>query len=272
LLLKLLAKIRKRMQGKNFSSIVLISIFFLSSFMGMAQQNQADKMGRKQGKWVKYQDGVKLYEGQFIDGYPNGTFLRYYKSGRLKSKTIFSQQGKRSLAEFYYDNRHQQIKAKGLYVNKAKDSLWLLYAEDGVLISEENYKKGIPNGLWKLYDYRGVLVKETPYKEGKINGQQKEYFDNAQVKRLMNFKMDTISGNFKVYYPSGEIYTNGYFVNGLQDSLWSYYLTGNKLWFTETYEDGELLKRVDPSGKAYEVPQEQDTVKLDIDPSEIDIK
>ena len=88
----------------------------------------------------------------------------------------------------------------------------------------------------------------------------------------MNFSMDTINGNFKVYYPSGEIYTNGYFVNGLQDSLWSYYLTDNELWFTETYQDGELLKRVDPSGKPYEIPQTQDTVKLDVDPAAMDFK
>ncbi len=99
LLLKLLAKISKSMQGKNYRYIVLVSFFFLSTIAGIAQQNQTDKLGRKQGKWVKYQDGVKRYEGQFVDGYPVGTFLRYYKSGRLKSKAVFSQKGKRNQAE-----------------------------------------------------------------------------------------------------------------------------------------------------------------------------
>ena len=254
---------------KYFSVIILI---FLSFHFVQAQNNQKDELGRKQGKWIKYKDGVKAYEGQFVDDYPYGEFLRYYPSGRLMSKSYFSEKGNKSMTEFYYDNRKNLVKAKGQYLHQKKDSLWLIYNEAGVLVSEEWYKNGKANGIWKLYTYLGVLVKETPYKNGIIQGEQKEYFSNGQLQRSIFFTNDSINGPFKVYFEDGDIRINGQFKKGLKDSKWTYCQENDSIWFIEEYDNGLILKRIDTKGHHFEMKQEVDSIKLDIDPSVLDLK
>ena len=66
------------MHSKLFRLLFFV-VMVLSTLNVGAQQNKTDEMGRKQGKWVKYKDGVKFYEGEFKDDKPTGEFLRYYK-------------------------------------------------------------------------------------------------------------------------------------------------------------------------------------------------
>lgn len=257
------------MQDKLILFSIIIFQLIFGSATTFAQKNQLDDMGRKQGEWVKYQDGVKLYEGVFVDDYPQGEMLRYFKSGRLSSRSIFSEQAKRCFTEFYYDERKPKLKAKGLYVNQIKDSLWLLYNDLGILVAEEVYNMGIPHGLWKLYDYNGALIKETNYIQGKMDGAQKEYFVEGGLKRLMNFESDTLNGLFQVYYSDGSLRLQGMFNHGFQDSIWVNYLADGSVEFEEHYEAGFLMKRVDAEGKPFELPIEQDTIKIDKTPEEI---
>lgn len=233
-------------------------------------QNKKDNQGRKQGHWVKYKDGVKFYEGQFQDNYPIGEFVRYFPSGRVLMKSYYSDKGKRRFTEFYYDKRKSQMKAQGLYLNKKKDSLWLIYNESGVLISEEYYTNDTANGLWKLHDYHGRLLKETPYKYGYIDGIQNEYFENGSLKRVITFTMDSLNGPMDIYYPSGEKRVEAYYKMGIPVKTWNYYDEDGGILFTERYEKGEMKERLNASGAPVKMEIEQDTVHLDIDPSEID--
>ena len=264
-----LTKIRKSMQAKNISYTVFVLLLVLMGTQLFAQQNKTDHLGRKQGEWVKYKDGVKFYEGRFVDDKPIGEFRRYYKSGRLKSKSLFSDQGKRSHSEFYYDSRKNVLKAEGIYIDKKKDSIWLYYSQDGVLVNQETYKLGVANGWWKLYNYLGALVKETPYKNGYVDGLQKEYFDNSVLKRSIYFTLDTINGAMKVYYPEGQIRVEGEYSHGLQQGKWIHYQLDGKVWFVENYKDGELLNRQDEFGKPFELEVEQDTARIELKPEDV---
>lgn len=256
------------MHSKLFRFLFFVSILSLTSNL-TAQQNITDELGRKQGKWVKYKDGVKFYEGQFKDDKPTGEFLRYYKSGRLSSKSVFSEEGKKCYAEMYYDKRKKPLKAKGLYIDQEKDSLWTYYNANGVLVNEESYRLGIADGIWKLYNYLGALVKETPYKDGKINGVQKEFFEAGGVKRLMTFEMDSLQGDFRVNFPNENPRIKGQFNNGMQDKEWYYYKEDGKIEFIEHYELGTLVKRIDEQGKPYELQQEADTIDIKQSPEEL---
>jgi len=261
------------MQVKNIRySYLFILLILMSSNLFGQQKNNVDEQGNKQGLWIKYKDGVKLYQGHFKDDYPVGEFLRYYTSGRLKLKSIYSEQGKRRLTEFYYDERKSQVKAKGLFIDKKKEGDWLIYNESGILVSEEQYKNDTANGVWKLYNYSGSLVKETPYVMGHIHGLQKEYFENGNLKRGISFKMDTVNGSTEIYFPDGKIRIEGFYNMGLQDKDWTYYDVNGDVLFIETYQEGIMIKRLDANGKEVTMEIEQDTVRLDVDPSEIKFK
>lgn len=257
------------MQVRLLKSIIFtISLLFISSIVG-AQQNQTDAQGRKQGKWTKYKDGVKSYEGQFTDDYPVGEFLRYYRSGRMLSKSQYSEKGSKCLVEFFYDERKSKTKAKGLYLNQEKDSLWLLYNDLGVLIAEESYDKGLAHGIWKLFNYQGVLVSETPYVQDKIQGSKKDYFEDGQVKRVLTFEEDALNGEMNIYFPNGDLRSQGQFKMGLQVGEWKFYKSDSTLLFKEIYQEGMLIERIDAAGKPFELVQEQDTVRIEMDPEKM---
>lgn len=256
------------MHSKLFRLLFFV-VMVLSTLNVGAQQNKTDEMGRKQGKWVKYKDGVKFYEGEFKDDKPTGEFLRYYKSGRLSSKSVFSENGVRCQAEMYYDKRKNPLKARGLYIDQQKDSLWQYYNGDGMLVNEEYYSLGVANGIWKLYNYLGVLIKETTYEQGKIDGIQKEFFETGGVKRLMTFESDSLHGDFQVNYPDESPRIKGQFNFGMQDGQWFYYEENGSIEFIEHYELGSMIKRVDEEGRPYELQQEIDTVKIKETPEEL---
>ncbi|NPD45825.1 MULTISPECIES: toxin-antitoxin system YwqK family antitoxin [unclassified Lentimicrobium] len=257
------------MQVKLLKYIFFGFILIMGNQVLFSQQNQIDEMGRKQGKWVKYKDGVKFYEGQFEDDQPLGEFLRYYKSGRLQSKSLYSQNGSHCLVEMFYDDRKKTPKAKGLYIDQVKDSLWLLYNSDGVLVNEEYYTKGQGNGLWKLYNYVGALMKETSYVNGKIHGEQIEYFEEGTLQRKMTFTEDVLHGVFEVYYPENKIRVAGVFKEGMQIGEWTYYDVDGSVLYIEYYEDGSLIKRLDSDGKPVEVVQVIDTIDMGVTPEEL---
>lgn len=256
------------MHSKRFIFLFFFTLL-LSAIQLNAQQNQIDDQGRKQGKWVKYKDGVKFYEGSFKDDKPIGEFKRYFKSGRLSSKSVFDEEGKKCYAEFYYDKRKNPTKAKGIYIDQQKDSLWQYYNNDGVLVNEEFYQLGIAHGIWKLYNYFGALVKETPYNKGQIDGEQKEYFETGELKRMMTFQQDSLHGDFLVNFPDESPRIKGQFNKGMQDEEWYYFNVDGSLEFIEHYELGSMIKRVDEKGLPYEVQQEVDTVKMKQTPEEL---
>jgi len=257
------------MHVKHISYLSLFVILILLS-TNISAQNKIDDQGRKQGSWVKYKDGSKLYTGQFKDDYPVGEFIRYYPSGNMMIKSIYSEAVKRRFAEIYYDDWKPKVKTKGLYIDKKKDSLWLIYNDLGILISEEYWKNDTAEGVWKLYDYKGVLVKETPHTNGYINGTQKEYFDDGTINRVINFEMDTFNGEFIIYFPDGKTRIIGIYKKGLKDKTWTYYENNGSILFTENYVDGVMYKRLDAEGNPVKNEYEQDTVRLDIDPSKTD--
>lgn len=256
------------MHYKLFKALIF-SLMILFINLSYAQTNQTDELGRKQGLWVKYKDGVKFYEGSFKDDQPIGDFKRYYTSGRLSSLSDFKENGSRCYAEFYYDKRKSPIKAKGIYFDQKKDSIWLYYNEEGILVNEESFTLGVADGLWKLYNYFGALVKETPYKMGKIDGIQKEYFESGGLMRTMAFELDSLQGDFLVYFPNEKPRIKGQFNRGMQDDEWYYFNEDGSVEYIEYYELGSLLKRTDEQGQPYELKQEVDTVKIDKTPEEL---
>jgi len=258
------------MQSKNLKYlIVLILVFFMNSLVS-SQNNVTDAQGRKQGEWMKYKNGIVLYKGTFKDDYPIGEFNRFYPSGNVKMKSLFSEKGQKRFVEFYYDQWKNTLKAKGLFVDKKKDSVWVMYNNSGVKITEETYDLGVAIGIWKLYDYTGVLVKETPYTDGHINGIQKNYFENGNLSRSTGFTMEVPNGEMNIYYPSSSIRISGTYNHGFQEGDWTYYSEDGEVLYIETYKEGVMLQRLDSNGDAYEIVTEQDTIRLDVDPSVID--
>ena len=80
---------------------IFIGLIFISSSTIFAQ-NHVDNEGLKQGEWVKYKNGSKFYEGQFIDDKPIGEFLYFYPNGNIKIRTLFHEDGKMNKTKIFF--------------------------------------------------------------------------------------------------------------------------------------------------------------------------
>ena len=73
---------------KLLKSIVLFIFLLLLSPILLLAQNVTDSKGMKQGEWRKLDaNGKVIYEGQFKDNIPQGTFRYFYEDGKIRSET-----------------------------------------------------------------------------------------------------------------------------------------------------------------------------------------
>ena len=66
-------------------NVWILWLFFIQA--SIAQVNQVDAKGLKQGLWHKNYPGttIYMYEGNFKDDKPVGTFIYRYESGKVRA-------------------------------------------------------------------------------------------------------------------------------------------------------------------------------------------
>lgn len=214
---------------------------------GMAQEalNKTDAAGKKQGHWIKLDiNKKKVYEGNFVNNVPTGTFTYYYPTGEKKAVSTFSKNGTVSRTKMYTVGG--KVMGEGKFLNEKKDSLWKFYDEDGGLLSEENYVNGLKDGKSKVFYTNGQLAEERTWKMGVLNGPRISYFEGGQVKYKGQYVNGKVEGKVTFYHSSGKVDAEGKYVNDLKDGAWKYYKEDGTLKRTDTYSNG-VLTSPDPN-------------------------
>lgn len=202
--------------------------------------NVTDKNGKKQGPWKKYADGKLLYEGQFKDDVPVGTFKYYHTNGKLKSETEFLQGVHKVRTVMYHENGHKA--SEGAYIDQQKDGEWRYYSNRDTLIKIENYKLGKRDGLWETYSTSGVLLEECNYLNDKRNGVYRTYYLNGNVSLEENYVAGKTNGLSTSYYPNKNVSMTGNHHNGVRDGEWSTYDANGKIRNTTLYKNQRIEK------------------------------
>lgn len=209
--------------------------------------NVTDAQGRKQGNWVRvYQDGTMYYKGTFKDDQPDGLFWFWYDSGEPMRLVDHLNGSKHMFAKHYHKNGH--ILSKGHYregidpktgeKDRLKDGEWFFYNEEGVLMTQENYKVGLKHGVSKEFFDSGKLLQEENYVEGKLEGKAVEYYESTRVRSEKNYKEGTFHGAFKVFASDGQLMIQGNYANGKKDGIWIEFNNRNKIRLTSKFKDG----------------------------------
>lgn len=220
---------------------ILLSFTVVFSFAqnGDARINQKDSKGKKQGVWKKYENGKLLYEGQFKDDVPYGTFKYYHDNGKLKSVSEFVQGVHKVKATIYYESGRKA--SEGMFVDQQKDGEWRYYNQNDSLLKVENYKDGTKSGLWKTFSSdNGLLLEECEYSNGQRNGVYRTYYTNGAVSLEENYVNGKTNGKSTAYYPNGNISVTGNYHLGWRDGEWNQYDLGGKIRTTSYYESRRL--------------------------------
>ena len=225
-------------------NLILLLLCCMIAGFGMAQNdlNRVDKNGKKQGPWKKYDKGVLVYEGQFVNDVPQGTFKYYYPNGKLKSVSEFVTGVSRVNVTTYHENGN--VASKGTFVNQQKDGLWQYFNGKNVLLSEENYKLGKKNGRFVTYSMDGYKLKEESYANDALNGECKDYYEKEEIFKLSHYINGKLNGELVSYYPGGIVYQKGVYYNNLRTGAWETYDSKGKIRRMEEYDkEGHLLKK-----------------------------
>ncbi len=207
--------------------------------------NRIDSKGLKQGLWRKYYETDTLYfEGYYKNGKRTGTFRTFHKNGQIQSILKFRGNTVISDAELMYDTGI--LMAKGKYIDKTKDSLWVFFDEEGKKSAEEFFLKGLKEGSWKIFHKNGVASQLIQYKAGMKNGAYKEFFDSGKIKMDGIMRNDEFVGKLTIYHPNGKIWQTGNYSKGLKDGKWIF----NK-------EDGTLEKEKEFKNGVLTTPEEE---------------
>lgn len=220
---------------KRILFLILISLFLPTLLLAQDRINVTDKNGKKQGVWKKYENGHVVYEGQFKDDVPYGTFKYYHANGKLKSVTEFQQGVHKVKTTIYHENGHKA--SEGAYIDQLKDGEWRYYSNQDTLIKVEHYKAGDRDGLWQTYSTSGILLEECNYLNNKRNGLYKTYYLNGIVSYEADYVAGKTNGKSSSYYPNGTVATTGNYHNGWRDGEWNSYDVKGNIRSTMVYKD-----------------------------------
>ena len=214
----------------------IITLFFTKLVSGQI----TDSQGLKQGYWKKKDASNKLvYEGEFKDDKPVGTFKYYYPNDSVRAVMKFKNEGKIAYARLFHPNGKRM--AEGKYINKEiKDSVWNYYDEAGVLISMDKYKSGKKHGVCRIYFPDGKVSEERNYKDDVLEGDFKDFFDGVSLKSKGQYVNGKMEGRVSYFYPNGVEVAAGYYRNGLKSGPWYYKTESGKIREKELYKNGKL--------------------------------
>ena len=238
------------------SFLILVGILFSTFISAQEAPNTTDASGKKQGHWIKYDaDHKKIYDGNFLNNIPVGTFTYYYDSGIQWSISVFSQNGKVARTKMF--DAAGKLTGEGKFVSEKKDSLWKFYNQEGKLLSDEFYLNGIKNGSAKVYYKSGQVTEEKMWKNGVLEGPCKKYFESGQIKYSGAYVKGKVEGKVIYYYGSGKIDAEGVYVNDLKNGPWKYYKEDGTLLRTDTYLNGNMVESTDKNKNRDVITKEQ---------------
>jgi antitoxin component YwqK of YwqJK toxin-antitoxin module len=258
------------MRIKNYENVLIVLLLNFLIIFSASAQNRTDADGKKQGKWIRYKNSAKFYEGQFINDIPVGEFKYFYPNGHLKIRTVFSKGARLNRTKVFFDSYNEKIQAEGNYYDKKKDSTWNYYNDAGHLIAVENYKKGIREGDFKVFNHLGQLNLRNYYKNDTLHGEAMEYLETGAEFRLITYAHGKREGAFKLFYPNGNILLEGKYLQDIRDSIWTTYTETGAIEFLDYYVNGLLQKRTDKVGNKLDLKKEEEMVPLNVDPSVFD--
>ena len=220
--------------------IASLIILLVCCTHSLAQLNQTDAKGRKQGPWQKNYPGTSVlqYKGAFLNDKPVGKFIYNFESGQKKAELVHGLPGGCSSVLLFYENG--QLLADGFYKGEKKDSLWYNYAQSGELISAENYQLDQLHGKSVFYFSEGQLLEQklqiqkvVYYTNGKLNGTYQENFYNGKPKLKGTYQNGMRMGLWTEFYNTGEVLSKVNYLNDLPHG-----------WTTVYDKLGNIKKRV----------------------------
>lgn len=233
---------------------LLFSIFFIPAVLFAQDINQTDANGKKHGKWIKTwpKSTIKVYEGTFNHGVPQGKFMFWYEGGKPQAIIKYAPNGSSAKAQFYHEVGGE-VMAIGNYINKEKDSTWTYFDQKGRLSMREDYVDGKLNGDKIVYFVdpntnetnrfvEGRIYQQMKYKDGLLHGVKEEYYPDGKLKSKYNYVDGNKDGVQYEYHLNGRIERSVMYKFAVKDGFTVIYDKTGKIIKKIYYHQGFVLE------------------------------
>ena len=226
--------------------------------------------GQRLRRLITYFDSTKVYKREVYtalvtaDTVPQGSYKRFYRTGKLEQQTSFRQgrrdsayvefhpTGTRRLEATYRDGIRQgpfttyyddgKPAQTGFFVDDEPNGELTYFHPDGSIRLKTTLVKGQPNGALKAVYPDGKTQAEINYENGQPNGAVKFYYPTGVVQSEGMFTRGLLSGPYKTYYPNSQIEVEVLADKNGRGRYRSYYASG-KLQTESTYAPAPLAQR-----------------------------
>lgn len=199
--------------------------------------NRTDLFGYKQGKWKFFwENGNLQLEGSFQNDKKHGFFKYYDEEGNFYR-----------VEKYEYDQLIEDApEVKEMEIRTA-------YHPNGQPSITATYYKGVPEGMRREYDTAGNVIKGYIYVdgimrfegitdlEGRRQGLWKEYYETGELRSEGHYINSNMTGKWRYFFPNQKIEIVGnYNRKGQKNGEWQWFYPNGELLSLEYYEDGKL--------------------------------
>ncbi|MBK8340012.1 MAG: hypothetical protein IPK99_08460 [Flavobacteriales bacterium] len=222
--------------------LLALILLLLAAASSVAQVNQNDAQGRKQGLWRKnWAESEQVrYNGTFKDDKPVGRFTYYSTEGLVESIVDHYADGSGAHGRHFHPNG--KVMAEGRYVGQAKDSTWVYLDANGLRRSQEQWKNGRKQGEELSFFDDGTISERITFVNGLQEGLHEQFFPGGQVKYRGSYVRGEGEGVMTWYQPDGKKEVEGHMVSGQRDGIWYYFNTDGSVQIQMVYEQGNFIK------------------------------
>jgi len=183
------------------------------------------------GKVVDYYDnGIKKLEGFYEVGIKDGTWLKFYSSGKLKSEIIYNN----NQASYTSFDSNGYIHSFGMLIDDIKEGLWIEFDEDGNEKFYSYFSNGFLDSLVEVF-VPIEIIQDT------LEISKLDSLDYIKTKKILEIK----NGEYIRYFDSGK-YLVEFYKDDLLEGLSTLYYENGKKHIERTYSMGLI------NGKTYE--------------------
>ncbi len=235
-------------------------------------------LGEKTGTWINFHDnGQLLSQGECKGGLQVGLWKTLTKDGKIETETDYGLTGTKTgiYKEFDADEHltlelvykgedilsYRTFDKTGKVLSEdtktQKELTYVGYHPNGVMGATGNYYKSNKTGAWQYFNQFGVLERDFRYAEnGKLNGITTFYFATGEIELTQQYSDDQADGYVVEYHKNGNIFREGFNLNGQAVGEWKYYYANGALSSTRYYLENELhgeLASYDKIGRVFEI-------------------
>jgi len=190
--------------------------------------------GRRDGDWNEWFEEKLVWSGTYDKGKPNGVFTYWDKNGNEIGK--YQIKDGTGWAYTYWSNKKPSTK-QHLYKGY-EDGTYQEFTRAGKLVIEGHFAGVMKHGVWKEWTADGVILSEELWKRGKLEGSVKKYVDGK-------LSMEAIYAGGKaegayVEYRLGKPSLTGQFTDDKRTGAWTSYAADGSVLRIATYKDGIL--------------------------------